>query len=69
MDKKQKVNIVYNLTNPLAVKSGVPQDLVMSATTLLIIINDLLKLPFRGRMYAFAKYKALFYSYEREQLV
>jgi hypothetical protein len=67
MERKQKVKIGNILSDPLIVRSGVPQGSVTSATLFLIFINDLLNLPFKGTINAFADDIALFYSHEQER--
>lgn len=67
--RQQKVKIGTVLSSPVDVRSGVPQGSVISATLFLIFINDLLNLPFKGRINAFADDICIFYSHENEDVI
>jgi hypothetical protein len=58
--------VANTLSSSQEVKTGVPQGSVTSTTLFLIFINDLLTLPFYGRITAFADDIDLFYSNKNE---
>lgn len=67
--RTQRVRIGDTLSPPQAVLSGVPQGAVLSANLFLIFINDLLMLPFIGKINAFADDIALFYYHNNSQII
>lgn len=59
--RTQRVRVGDSLSDPLLIRSGVPQGAVLSANLFLIFINDLLTQPLFGTINAFADDLAIFY--------
>lgn len=58
----QRVRIKNTLSSSKHIQIGVPQGAVLSATLFIIFLNDLLRIPFKGTISAFADDVALRYS-------